>query len=346
VKKTAILFIAAVIFLSSCGEGETETTTLVANTPKKDKSILVKTRTMATNNVAHTFTATGGAEASQSAFISSEMNGQIKKIHVTEGQFVQKGTLLVSLNSSVISSSIGEVKSGLDLATIMFNKQDTLWNNLKVGKEVDFLTAKNQKESLEAKLNTLYAQLEMTKVRAPFSGIVDEIHGQPGELASPGRMLVQFVNLNSMKILADVSENYLPYINKGDEVELSFPAFPQKTIKTKIARLGNVINPANRTFKIELKIDNPGGKIKPNMVASIQVTDYENSHFTVPAIIVKNDRKGEYVYVVDNNRAKKVYVKSGLPIGNEVIVETGIKANDKVIVEGYNLVSEGVTVRF
>ncbi len=344
-KKIIFIFIATAILFSSCGGSEEAGDTKNAKTLVQEKAVLVNIRQVSTHQVAHTFTATGKAIAEKSAFISSEMNGQIKKVYVSEGQFVQRGTLLISLNSAVIRSGIGEVKSALELATILYKKQDLLWNTQKVGKEIDFLKAKNQKESLEAKLKTLNAQLAMSQVRAPFAGIVDEIYGQAGELASPGRMLIQFVNLSQMKIEADVSENYLPYIKKGAEVSLSFPSLPEKKIKTRITRTGNVINPANRTFKVELKMANPGREIKPNMVANIQLTDYQNKHITVPAIVVKSDRTGEYVYIVEDSKAKKVYVKTGFPIDTEVIIIEGLKEGDKVITQGYNLVSQGAKIK-
>lgn len=291
--------------------------------------------------VVHTFKVTGTAEAENTAFISPEINGQIKKIYVKEGNYVKKGTLLISLNSEVIQSSIAELKSSLALAKIMFKKQETLWNQ-KVGKEVDYLQAKNQKESLEAKLNTLKAQLQMSEIRAPFNGIVDEIYGNQGELAIPGRQIVQFVNLSTLKISADVSERYLPAINKGDSAKITFPSFPDLHIKTKVSRIGNVVKTANRTFTVEIKMPNPGNKVKPNMIAQAELVDYKGDDFLVPSIIVKTDRVGEFIYIIEEKDkalyAKKIYIKTGYVIGSEIIVKSGLKESDKVIIEGYSLV--------
>lgn len=306
-----------------------------------DGSVRVRIWEAQIEEVKHTFSVTGAAEAQEIAYISPETNGQIKNIYVTEGQFVRKGALLISLNADIIKSSLQEIKTGLDFAKVMLEKQENL-RNQNVGKEVDYLQAKNQKESLEGKYNTLQAQLRMSEIRAPFDGIVDEIYGKPGELAMPGKQIIQFVNLNKLKITVAVSEKYLPFIKKGDKVTVSFPSFPDLKIETVVGRIGNVINPANRTFAVEVFMTNPDNKIKPNMIAEIILSDYEGKNIMVPSIIVKTDRTGEYVYVAKNNNsmfsAKKVYVKTSYVIGNKIVLKSGINPGDKVIVDGYSIV--------
>ncbi len=289
----------------------------------------------------HYIRATAYVKAKEQAYVSPEMNGQIKKIYVKEGQYVKKGQLLVTLNATVIRSSIEEVKTGLKLATVMYEKQKELWEQ-KVGKELDYLQAKNKKESLEAKINTLKAQLELTVIKAPIPGIVDEIYLKEGEPAAPGRQVINLVNLRKMEAVADVSEKYVPYVHKGDSVVISFPSYPGLIIKTKISRTGNVINPVNRTFKVQADFINKDNKIKPNMVAELQLSDYKGSSLAIPSVVVKKDRKGEYVFTAEKNgdeyTAQKRYIKTSYIIGDKVMVTEGLNVGDKVIVEGYNMV--------
>jgi len=312
------------------------------------KTVKVKLIDAKKQNVKHSFTVTGGVRAENMAYISPEINGQIKHIYVKEGQYVKKGQLLVALNSDVMQSSISELKTGLNLAKIMFDKQKSLWEQ-KIGKEVDYLRAKNQKESLEAKLATVNAQLRMSKVYAPFSGIVDAIYSKKGEMATPGRKLIDFVNLNTMEAGAEISEKYLPHIKKGDIVEVKFPTYPNIVKKTRISRIGNIINPSNRTFKVFVKIENKDKKIKPNMIAELVVTDYEGEDFVVPSIIIKKDRKGEYIFVATTKDAKTIsekrYVKTGVNIEDKTIIKEGISSDVNVIVDGYNLVHSGMKIQ-
>ncbi len=313
----------------------------------KSNSVLVKVREMKKEKMKHFIKATAYIKAKKQAYVSPEMNGQIKKIYVKEGQYVNKGQVLAVLNATVLKSSIEEVKTGLSLAKTIYEKQQSLWEQ-KIGKELDYLQAKNKKESLEAKLKTLNAQLEMTIIKAPISGIIDEIYLKEGELASPGRQLINLINLKKMEADADVSEKYVPFIHAGDSVSLSFPSYPELFIKTKITRTGNEINPINRTFKIEVDFNNIDNKIKPNMIAEISLSDYSGENFAVPSLIVKKDTKGDYLFVAEEKDGKfytkKTYVKTSYLIGGNLIIKDGLKEGDKVIVEGFNLVSNNQEV--
>lgn len=314
----------------------------------KSNKLRVKIKEAQKEKVKHLFTSTGSVKAENMAYISPEMVGQIKRIYVKEGQFVKKGQLLVKLNSEIIENSISEIKTGLSLATTMYEKQKKLWEQ-KIGKEIDYLQAKNQKESLEAKLKTVNAQLRMSKITAPFSGSIDAIYSKKGEMASPGRRLIDLVNLNTMEAGAEISEKYLPYIKKGDEITIMFPTYPNWKKTAKVYRTGDIINPANRTFKVFVKINNKDRKIKPYMIAKIILSDYEGEDYTIPSIAIKNDRKGKYIFVANDKDGKiiaeKRYIETGVNIGNKTIIESGVSQGDRIITDGYNLVNNGMEVK-
>lgn len=296
----------------------------------------------------HYFQVSGNVHAIDNAYISPEINGQIKQVLVEEGDYVKKGQLLVRLNTSITENTIEEVKTQLELAKTLFEKQEQLWNK-NIGSEVQYLQAKNNKEAMESKLQTLEAQLDMAYVKSPIDGIVDVINIEEGELAMPGFQIMQVVNLKKMKILAEVSEKYLPVINKGDIVEVSFPTYPDIKLNIPVNRTGNVINMGNRTFPIELRIDNIDGKLKPNILALLTFLDFNKEDaLVVPSIIIKKDIRGEYIYVVreqDGKQiAKKVYVTTGRAYNDESLVVEGLQAGDRVIIEGYSLVTDGSEV--
>ncbi len=223
----------------------------------------------------HYIEITGKLEAEEDAFISPEMNGQIDRIYVKEGQSVQKGQLLLSLNTSITESSIQEVKTGLELATKLYEKQKELWDQ-KIGSEMQYLEAKNAKEQAEARLATLEAQLDMARVRAPFTGVVENIMLKEGELAAPGMQVIQMVSLNNLKLYGNISERYITSIKKGENVIVTFPDVEGLDVNVPIHRVGNVIDNASRTFRIEMKINNRQKTLKPNMYSTIQVNDFNN----------------------------------------------------------------------
>jgi len=256
---------------------------------------------------------------------------------------------LATLNSNVIERGIREVQTGLELARTIYKKRKGLWEQ-KIGSEIQYLQAKNNKESLENKLKTLEAQLEMSKIKAPISGIVDEIAKKEGELAMPGLLLIRVVNLKKVYVNADLSEAYLPKIQNNDSIEVSFPSFPDLTFKTKIQRIGSVVNPENRTFKITILIDNDQEKLKPNMLAIVKMMDFSSeSALVVPSIIIKKDINGSYVYRTEKKAdkliASKIYVEPGISEKTNTMINKGLEPGYQVITKGYNLVRNGVEVR-
>lgn len=297
----------------------------------------------------HYFEASGSVEAVNQAFISPEINGRIKKIFVVEGQKVKKGQILAKLNTSVTDNTINEIESSLELANLLFKKQKQLWDK-KIGSEVDFLNAKNNKNSLENKLNTIKSQKNMAVIKSPIDGTVEMISFKEGELASPGMQFMLIVNLNSVYINADISESYISKLKVGDSVQLKTSAYPDMIINTNIHRVGNVINTQNRTFRIQLLLDNKDELLKPNLTTVLKLKDYENNlALIVPSIILKQDMKGTYFYtVIEKNKtkiAKKVYTETGMSQNDKTIITKGISEGSNVIIKGYNLVADGDKVK-
>lgn len=313
------------------------------------KSLLkVGTDTIKYEKFAHHFTASGSVEAVKFANINPEMNGQIMKIYVTEGQRVKKGDLLIKLDSRIIESNLQGMRSSFELAKITYEKQKALWNK-QIGTEIQYLQAKNRKETLEAQIKTLETQLDMTKIKAPFDGIVDRIFQKEGELASPARQIIQFVNLSELYVNCDVSEDYVSRIKQGDPAVIKFSALPNIKISTKIYRIGNVIKPSNRTFNVKFKIKNIGEQIKPNLVSVASMLDYKNDNdILVPSKVIQHDFSGMYLYVAENENGKtivkKKYVKVGLSDNDKTEIKEGLSVGEQVITAGYNIVRRGQEV--
>ena len=366
--------ILALIIISSCSQSETEESIRdQISTNKKELDILHQEiteleRKLAELNSAdehsagvlievmeltyqpfkHFIRVSGTAEAVSEAFISPEVSGQLRDIYVKEGDFVEKGQLLARLNTEVTESSIAEVQSSLDLATTLFEKQQRLWEK-GIGSEVEFLNARNNKESLEQRLITLEAQLDMGIIRSPVSGIVDKIYHKKGELAMPGFQLMQIVDLQEIYINADVAESYLAQVKEGETVMLEFPVYPDLAIEAPIHRKGNVINPNNRTFTVQVKLKNPDRMLKPNILAVLHINDFSaDSALVIPSGLIKQDITGYYVYIVQDHSGKsivrKTYVEPGKSYQGKTMVTHGLKSGQQVVVQGFNQVADGTEV--
>lgn len=320
------------------------------NTIPEDLATLpVEIKKMVPEAFTRYFEVTGIMEAIKDAILSSETSGQIQQVIIQRGARVNKGDLLIKLRTEVTEKSIEEVKTSLKLASRIFEKQEELWEQ-NIGSELQYLEAKNGMESLEARLVTLEEQLEMANIIAPFSGIVDNIMIKEGELASPGMPLLHLVNLSHMRVASRVSEAYLNSVQKGDLVEIRVDSYPDQLIEAPITRLGEVIDQQTRTFILEVELKNPEEKLKPNMLTSIRIRNYENKNaLVVPSNIIRQDFNGTFLFCVSSveltPKAQKVYVERGITVQDQTIIKNGLRPDDMVITKGYNLVGDGSPVR-
>jgi membrane fusion protein, multidrug efflux system len=289
----------------------------------------------------------GAIESNKNVALSSMAGGKIERVLVTEGQPVSAGQTLVIIESEILRNSINEVKTSLDLAETVYQKQEKLWQQ-KIGTELQYLQAKNNKEALEKKLKTLNSQLDQTIIKAPFGGAIDKVDALVGEIASPGIPLVRMVNPNDMYVKADVSEDFIGKFSAGDRVEIFLPSFNTRTAST-ISSVGNVINPENRTFRVELKFNSNVGA-KPNQVAVVSFRDYVNKKvISVPTKIIQRDNQGQFVFVTETKEnaliARKAYVKLGLSYQGSTEVLEGLEGHESVVNEGFRELTEGAEVK-
>ena len=277
--------------LSSCGSKGTE-----KEVEEKVFLPLVKMVPAEKTTFEHKIKVQGNVETEQDVLINAEMGGQITKIFVKEGQRVSAGQTLVSLDASILSSNMNEVQTQLEYAEYMLQKQQEL-KKRGVGSEFDYETAKSQVNSLKSRMKSINAQRGKSSIRAPFSGVIDQVFAKDGEVVGPQNPLVRLVNNAQVEIVADISEKHFAAIKIGTEMEVSFPNFKDTTVTVKVTNVGNYIEPTNRTFRIQAKL--PNNKIfLPNMLAELSITDMKMPNATVvPAIsIMKDQNNQDFMY--------------------------------------------------
>lgn len=339
------------ITLMACGGNEKTGETQPEGNPAEANNlniIRVTVQTLQPKKFEHYFEVNGTVKSDFDVLLSPEMSGQIKRIFVKEGDKVSQGQLLLKLNTSIIQNNINEVKTSLELATIVFKKQEKLWKEDKVGSEIQYLEAKTKKEALEQRLKALQAQMALSELKAPFAGIVDNVMKKEGEVVAPGMPVMELVNLKQIYVDADVAETYLPHIRLHDSVYVKFPALGDEYVsKATVSRIGNVINPGNRTFSVRVDVVNPSALVKPNLMAYVGINDYRNdSAMVVPSEIILQDNKGHFVYTLNGKNAVKKYVNPLFTSGPETTIQSAeLSFGDKVIVKGYNQVTNGSEVK-
>lgn len=335
---------------SQAGTISSEIKTLEAEISKLDpefanankKSILITTAAARKGEFTHYVEVTGSVLSKKNVSISAETAGRILEVPVTEGMRVSRGQILARIDAESLERNVEEMENSLELATTIFQKQERLWNQ-KIGTEIQYLEAKNRKEGLEKNLASMKTQLGRAYVRAPFNGTVETVQVRMGESVQPGLQMFQFVGESDLFIQADVSESYVGVLGKRDSVNVMFPSL-NKTMISRVSSVGGIINPNNRTFKVEVALPNMS-EIKPNMIAVLKIRDYQNSSSViVPAHLILADNQGDYVFIVENQTALKKYVKRGLTSNSETEILEGLTGTEVLVDKGFREVGDNFSV--
>jgi len=294
----------------------------------------------------------GDVKTKQNVLIYPEMAGTLQRVYIKEGQRVNKGQLLASIDDGGMSSQVSQLKTQAELAKTTFERQKRLWDQ-QIGSEIQFLQAKSNYEASENAVKQAQSQLNKSTIRAPFSGIIDAVFKDQGTVVSPGpgAEVFRIVNLSNMYITVDVPENNLGTISKGKEAKVYFPVLGD-TIRSKIRQTGNFINPTNRSFSVEIPVPNKKGNIKPNLTAKVSLNDYSSdSAILVPQSIISENAEGQqYLYIAEDVKENKAsatrrIITTGKTQSNMVEVLSGVKSGDVLIKEGARTVKEGQNVQ-
>jgi RND family efflux transporter MFP subunit len=293
----------------------------------------------------------GNVSTKKIAMLSPEYPGILRRVYVKEGQKVTKDQVLAKIDDGNLTPQLAQVQLQKALAKTTYERQERLWEQ-KIGSEMQYLQAKVNYESQEKVVIQLQEQLEKTIIKAPFDGVIDEIITEQGNMVSPGiSQIMRIVNLSVMHVETNVPERHLQSVSKNKKVMVELPVLGE-TIAAVISQVGSFINPANRTFKIEVPLPNESGLIKPNLTAKIRVNDYTNEKaLLIPQSIISENAEGkQYVYVIKNKKgkigiAKKAFITSGKSEGDYIEVLEGITNGAEVIVEGARSVKEGQEVK-
>ena len=294
----------------------------------------------------------GTVKTLQNVLVYPEMPGILKSIAVRKGQRVKKNDLLALLDDGGLAAQFEQAKSQLALAKTVFERQERLWKQ-EIGSEIQYLQAKTNFESAQSAVAALEMQYNKSFVRAPFDGLVDQVFKEPGVFVSPGQgaELFRIVNLDEVYLEVDVPESHVATVKKGTKALVYLGALATE-IEAEVSQRSNVINPSNRSFKIEVALPNKDGAIKPNLTATVQLNDYskEQAILVVQSIVSENADGQQYCFVLrqegDTYFAERRIVQTGKTQGDFIEVLDGITPGELLITEGAKKVTDGQQVQY
>ena len=288
---------------------------------------------------------TGVAVADQDVTISAQESGVVLNINLEKGSSVVKNQQLFKIDDQILKNQVDEARAAANLAKETWERRKNLFEGDQVGSELAYLQTKYAAEQADARLGILLTRLANTVVRAPIDGVLEDRMVEVGTMVNIGRDVGRIVSLSPMKVVAGVPERYALDVSVGTRAIASFDALGLSS-EGIISYVGATVDPSNRTFKVELEMDNPNAMIKPEMIANVNVV---RKNFVdvivIPQEALVRTENGYVVYLVDqvdrDFRAISRPVKLGPSQENRVVIESGLNAGEQLIVVGQTLVSNG-----
>lgn len=318
---------------------------------KKEDEALVSIVTAKNTVFSHYLEIQGNVNTKENLIIYPQFSGILNTVNVVAGQKVSKGQLLGTIDDGGLSQQLAQMENQLAFAKTTFERQKRLWDQ-KIGSEIQYLQAQTSMISQQKAVSQMKAQLAKTKIIAPFSGVIDELIAERGQVVGPGQGLMRIVNLNNMFVSTAIPESYIGKLKVGNPVAVDLASLG-KTYTGKIRQVANYVNPNNRSFVIEVSVPNTDNLLRPNQVAKLKIIDYTNKNaVVVPSNVIQEDANGDqFVFVataIKNKTgiAKKVIVTVGKTSENNTEILSGLDANMTIVSEGANTVSEGMKLNF
>ena len=287
----------------------------------------------------------GRIDGNENIGVSPRTPGVVIKILVKEGDFVKRGQVLAELDADVLKRNLADLQNQLSFVSELYDKQKALWDQ-KIGSEVQYLTAKNNKESVENKIASLKDQINMSNITSPVDGTVEDIPLKVGQMASAGATAFRVINFSKAKAVADVGEAYSAKIKTGDQVKIFLPDFNTE-FQQNVTFASKYINPTNRTFTVEVELPSANIVYRANMIAVIRIKDYFNpSTIAIPQNYIQSSKdQGTYAFIEKDENGKKtahkVFIKTGVPYNGLTEILSGLKEGDNLITAGFKDLYDG-----
>lgn len=330
-----IYYIAAMaLALTACGKNDSDNTAL----PNEEELPLVTIDVAHSMDVAQTKSYTANVEAENVNNIAPSTPNRIKTITVDAGDRVVKGQTLVTLDRA----NIDQLRINLEQIEREYNRAVQL---LEIGggtqQAVDQLKA--QLDAARSQYDNL---LENTVLTSPITGVVTARNYDPGDMT--GNLPVLTVGQLSpvVKVLIGISENDMTLVKKGMPVTVTLDAFPDETFEGTVNRIYPTVDTSTRTFQAEVRISNPGERIKPGMFARVNFDMGSKHNVVVPdrAVVKQTGSGNKYVYVYSNGRVSYKKVELGQRLGDSYELISGINDGDTVVTAGQTRLADGIAV--
>jgi membrane fusion protein, multidrug efflux system len=343
------LLVAGIILVMGCGGGNEVQPTPGA--PESTQRVVnVEVLQVALEPFEDQLGITGSVEAERDVTVAAEESGVIRQLFVDKGRVVRAGQAIARIDDRVLRAQYEQATAEATLARETFDRQRRLWEEERIGSEMNYLRARYGAETAEANARVLAARLERTVVRAPISGMLDARTVEVGSMVSSGSPVARIIDIDTLKVTGGVPERYAGEIRQGSAALVTFDNLAGREFAARTTFVGASVNEQNRTFPVEVAIPNAGGTIKPGMVAKVRLArGAMREAILVPREAVLRAETGYIVFIVREEAGRQISeprpVLTGSGAGNRVVIESGLEPGDRIVVVGQNQVANGDIVQ-
>ncbi|MGH6944803.1 MAG: efflux RND transporter periplasmic adaptor subunit [Geminicoccaceae bacterium] len=318
---------------------------LAAAAEQASPGVAVETAEVEAGLVVDAVTVTGSLRSDEEATISAEIAGRVAGIHFKEGQKVEQGALLFTIDDAIYRADLATAEANLKLSERTFERAQQLLKR-KAGTAQASDEAEAQLEINRAKVNQARTRLDKTRISAPFAGIVGLRRVSVGEYVTPGQDLVNLEDIEPIKVDFSVPERYLSAVRVGQPIEVTVEAWPERTFEGAVYAIDPQISAEGRSITIRARIDNQERLLRPGLFATVRlITDRRENALLIPeqAIFAQADK--QYVFKVENGTARRVEVAIGARRVGQAEITSGLEAGEVVVTAGQMKLRDGVAVR-
>jgi membrane fusion protein (multidrug efflux system) len=309
---------------------------------KPSKSLAVTIKPAVLSPIQEQVNVTGTVRASKEIELRNEIAGKVIGIYFKEGMIVKKGQLLLKLNDNDLQAQLAKVQASLKLAQERETRQRLLLEKEAISTE-EYQTSLKELETNQADEQLLKAQIEKSRIIAPFSGAIGLSSIDEGAYLSAGSKVANLVSVDELEIECSVAERYIPYINKGTKVTYTV-AGSQKTYIAEISAIEPRIDEASRTIAMKATCTDPDIRVIAGAFVKVEIKINPHDGILLPSNALLSDAGGFIVYVAKENQAVPRTVQTGFRDENAVEITSGLSPGDSVITTGVFLLRPKMSI--
>lgn len=327
--------LSAAVLLGGCGH-KTE-----SHSPQSLPTVNVRVQTVESRKRVATEEVVGTVRPKLRSVIEAKVSGRVERMLVAPGQAVKAGDLLVLLNAAEIQARYDQARAVREQADREFKRKETLFKDKTISQS-EFDIADSQLRVADAAVKEAETLLGYIKVAAPFDGLITAKRADVGDLAAPGKPLLEMEDPTTLRLEADVPEALMGKISLGDKFAVRVPAI-SAALEGKVSEIAPVADANSRTFPVKLDLPTTTG-LRSGQFGRLAVPVAEVNAIRVPAGAVVLRGQMELAFVVANGKAQMRLVKTGKHLENEVEIVAGLNPGEQIVVDNAAQLVDGQPV--